>query len=130
MCQLFLPIPGINQRDESPRFQACCVAKKRWESFIAYQFNLSPDNQAYHEIFPHLDAAKDLDCLSATDLEYLRDFYNEAYQELRIQIWMTNNWDVLNNESRLQALEHWVEWCDVVCYSPSRYEILVGCSNG
>ena len=87
MRQLFLPIPvfsGIDRRDESPRFQACSDAKKRWESFIANQFNLFPQDQVYHEIFPYLDAAKDLDRLSATDLEYLRDFYSEAHHQLSL----------------------------------------------
>ena len=129
MCQLFLPIPGIDRRDESPRFQACSAAKKRWELFMANQFNLFPQDQVYHEIFPPLDAAKDLDLLSATDLDYLRDFYSEAHDKLRIQIWMCNNWEALDDGSRLQALEHWVEWCDMLCYSPFRYEVLVGCFN-
>ena len=112
MNQPFLPIPGIDRRDESPRFQACCAAKKNWESFVAYQFNLFPGDPSYHEIFPYLDAAKDLDRLSAADLDSLTDFYNEAHQELRIQIWMCNNWDALDDEWRFTALQHWIEWCD------------------
>lgn len=126
MCQLFLPIPGIDRRDESPRFQACASAKKKWESFIAYHFNLFPKDPSYQAVFPYLDSAKDLDRLSATDLDYLSDFCNEAHQELKIQIWMCNNWEALDDEWRFYALQHWVEWCDVLCYSQVRYEILVG----
>ena len=117
MCQCFLPIPGIDRRDESPRFQACSAAKKQWESFIAYQFNLFPEDPSYHEVFPYLNAAKDLDRLDATALEDLTDFYNEAYQELRIQIWMCNNWDALDDEWRFTALQHWLEWCDGLPYT-------------
>ena len=112
MCQLFLPSPGIDRRDESPRFQACESAKKKWESFIAYHFNLFPKDSAYQEVFPYLDIAKDLDRLSATNLDALSDFYDEAHEELRINILMCNDWDALDDEWRFTALQHWTEWCD------------------
>lgn len=112
MDQLFLPSPGIDRRDKSPRFQACCAAKKKWESFIAHHFNLFPEDAGYQAVFPYLDRAKDLECLSAAELDALSDFYNEAHEELRINILMCNNWDALDDEWRFTALQHWTEWCD------------------
>ena len=118
MNQLFLPISGIDRRDESPRYQECAKAKKQFESFLAYRFNLFPNEPGYGAVFPCL-VGVDIDTADAENLSRLTCFYGSVHEKLRTNIYMYNmakyhHWDDLDDEEQFEALQHWVEWCDML----------------
>ena len=118
MCQLFLPLKQVDRRDESPRLKSCLKSKKRFEEFIAYNFNVISGTPAYHHVFPFLDIATDLDTVPASTLQSLSYVYDGLYKALEIDIWMCRNWETLDDEERWDALQYWLEQTDgdILCY--------------
>ena len=118
MNQPFLPIPGIDRREESPHYQECAKAKEQFESFLAYQFNLFPNEAGYEAVFPWL-VDIDIETADAETLSRLTCFYSGVHEKLRTNIYMYNmaeyhHWDDLDDEEQFEALQHWVEWCDML----------------
>ena len=114
--QLTIPISDIDRRDESPRHRKCYQAKKRWEDFMRYRFALDPSSAAYRAMFPRL-AAFDIERADYKALEAFATFFDEAREVLRKQIFMYGghyyDFADLPEDEQYQALQHWVEWCDI-----------------